>query len=120
MLLTMCLISPALLPIHHHCTSSHYSVKLINSKRTIIESILTTLHHRVRFAGATVRDKQRLQRIVRSAEEVIGRSLPSMQDLYVARARAGWASSQPTPLDLHMGLFQTYIPLGRETAYHQD
>uniref|UniRef100_A0AAV2L7E9 Alkylated DNA repair protein AlkB homologue 8 N-terminal domain-containing protein n=1 Tax=Knipowitschia caucasica TaxID=637954 RepID=A0AAV2L7E9_KNICA len=46
----------------------------------IIESILTS-SITVWFAGATVRDKQRLQRIVRSAEEVIGRSLPSLQDL---------------------------------------
>uniref|UniRef100_A0AAV2JT96 Uncharacterized protein n=1 Tax=Knipowitschia caucasica TaxID=637954 RepID=A0AAV2JT96_KNICA len=46
----------------------------------IMESILTS-SITVWFAGATVRDKQRLQRIVRSAEEVIGRSLPSLQDL---------------------------------------
>uniref|UniRef100_A0AAV2MEP4 Alkylated DNA repair protein AlkB homologue 8 N-terminal domain-containing protein n=1 Tax=Knipowitschia caucasica TaxID=637954 RepID=A0AAV2MEP4_KNICA len=56
---------------------------LVQFYTAIIESILTS-SITVWFAGATVRDKQRLQRIVRSAEEVIGRSLPSLQDLYVA------------------------------------
>uniref|UniRef100_A0AAV2IZW3 Uncharacterized protein n=1 Tax=Knipowitschia caucasica TaxID=637954 RepID=A0AAV2IZW3_KNICA len=60
---------------------------LVQFYTAIIESILTS-SITVWFAGATVRDKQRLQRIVRSAEEVIGRSLPSLQDLlHVAAAR---------------------------------
>uniref|UniRef100_A0AAV2LLY9 Alkylated DNA repair protein AlkB homologue 8 N-terminal domain-containing protein n=1 Tax=Knipowitschia caucasica TaxID=637954 RepID=A0AAV2LLY9_KNICA len=54
---------------------------LVQFYTAIIESILTS-SITVWFAGATVRDKQRLQRIVRSAEEVIGRSLPSLQDLH--------------------------------------
>uniref|UniRef100_A0AAV2LBE6 Alkylated DNA repair protein AlkB homologue 8 N-terminal domain-containing protein n=1 Tax=Knipowitschia caucasica TaxID=637954 RepID=A0AAV2LBE6_KNICA len=53
---------------------------LVQFYTAIIESILTS-SVTVWFAGATVRDKQRLQSIVRSAEEVIGRSLPSLQDL---------------------------------------
>uniref|UniRef100_A0AAV2MQA3 Alkylated DNA repair protein AlkB homologue 8 N-terminal domain-containing protein n=1 Tax=Knipowitschia caucasica TaxID=637954 RepID=A0AAV2MQA3_KNICA len=57
---------------------------LVQFYTAIIESILTS-SVTVWFAGATVRDKQRLQRIVRSAEEVIGRSLPSLQDLRVAK-----------------------------------
>ncbi|KAK7891988.1 hypothetical protein WMY93_023951 [Mugilogobius chulae] len=52
----------------------------------IIESILTS-SITVWYAGATVRDRHRLQRIVRSAEKVIGCSLPSLQDLYVSRTR---------------------------------
>uniref|UniRef100_A0AAV2L7G4 Reverse transcriptase domain-containing protein n=1 Tax=Knipowitschia caucasica TaxID=637954 RepID=A0AAV2L7G4_KNICA len=56
---------------------------LVQFYTAIIESILTS-SITVWFAGATVRDKQRLQRIVRSAEEVIGRSLPSLQDLQEA------------------------------------
>uniref|UniRef100_A0AAV2LXC8 Alkylated DNA repair protein AlkB homologue 8 N-terminal domain-containing protein n=1 Tax=Knipowitschia caucasica TaxID=637954 RepID=A0AAV2LXC8_KNICA len=56
---------------------------LVQFYTAIIESILTS-SITVWFAGATVRDKQRLQRIVRSAEEVIGRSLPSLQDLAAA------------------------------------
>ncbi|XP_061888510.1 uncharacterized protein LOC133639301 isoform X2 [Entelurus aequoreus] len=46
----------------------------------IIESILTS-SITVWFPGATVRDKHRLQRIVRAAEKVIGCKLPSLQDL---------------------------------------
>uniref|UniRef100_A0AAV2KDK0 Alkylated DNA repair protein AlkB homologue 8 N-terminal domain-containing protein n=1 Tax=Knipowitschia caucasica TaxID=637954 RepID=A0AAV2KDK0_KNICA len=53
---------------------------LVQFYTAVIESILTS-SITVWFAGATVRDKQRLQRIVRSAEEVIGRSLPSTTPL---------------------------------------
>uniref|UniRef100_A0AAV2MG93 Alkylated DNA repair protein AlkB homologue 8 N-terminal domain-containing protein n=1 Tax=Knipowitschia caucasica TaxID=637954 RepID=A0AAV2MG93_KNICA len=62
---------------------------LVQFYTPIIESILTssiTSSITVWFAGATVRDKQRLQCIVRCAEEVIGRSLPSLQDLVVLGA----------------------------------
>ncbi|CAL9706009.1 unnamed protein product [Knipowitschia caucasica] len=53
---------------------------LVQFYTPIIESILTS-SITVWFAGAAVRDKQRLQRIVRSAEKVIGPSLQSLQDL---------------------------------------
>ncbi|KAJ0033628.1 hypothetical protein NQD34_000735 [Periophthalmus magnuspinnatus] len=56
----------------------------------IIESILTS-SITVWFAGATARDRQRLQRIVRSAEKVIGCSLPSIQDL----SSPGLGASRP-------------------------
>ncbi|TWW79772.1 hypothetical protein D4764_10G0008020 [Takifugu flavidus] len=52
----------------------------------IIESILTS-SITVWFAGATVRDRLRLQRVVRAAEKVIGCRLPSIQDLYISRTR---------------------------------
>uniref|UniRef100_A0AAV2K2D8 Alkylated DNA repair protein AlkB homologue 8 N-terminal domain-containing protein n=1 Tax=Knipowitschia caucasica TaxID=637954 RepID=A0AAV2K2D8_KNICA len=82
---------------------------LVQFYTAIIESILTS-SVTVWFAGATVRDKQRLQRIVRSAEEVIGRSLPSLQDLHflllplpMPRRKA---QELPTnPLICSMGLF---------------
>uniref|UniRef100_A0A1A8CJ36 Reverse transcriptase domain-containing protein n=2 Tax=Nothobranchius kadleci TaxID=1051664 RepID=A0A1A8CJ36_NOTKA len=77
----------------------------------IIESILTS-SIAVWYAGATVRDKHRLQRIVRSAEKVIGCSLPSLQDLYVSRTRgrAGRIAADPS----HPGhrLFEP-LPSGR-------
>uniref|UniRef100_A0A1A8S1W9 Uncharacterized protein n=1 Tax=Nothobranchius rachovii TaxID=451742 RepID=A0A1A8S1W9_9TELE len=65
----------------------------------VIESILTSSI----TAGATIRDKMRLQRGVRSAEKVIGCQLPSIQDLCTSRTlrRAGWItadSSHPTTL----------------------
>uniref|UniRef100_A0AAV2LSD2 Alkylated DNA repair protein AlkB homologue 8 N-terminal domain-containing protein n=1 Tax=Knipowitschia caucasica TaxID=637954 RepID=A0AAV2LSD2_KNICA len=78
---------------------------LVQFYTAIIESILTS-SVTVWFAGATVRDKQRLQRIVRSAEEVIGRSLPSLQDLHFTNTnfislRLRWYQSTPIPTDTH-------------------
>ncbi|CAL9697709.1 unnamed protein product [Knipowitschia caucasica] len=84
---------------------------LVQFYTAIIESILTS-SITVWFAGATVRDKQRLQRIVRSAEEVIGRSLPSLQDLYVARARGRAGRITADPSHPAYGLFQP-LPSGR-------
>ncbi|CAL9695313.1 unnamed protein product [Knipowitschia caucasica] len=84
---------------------------LVQFYTAIIESILTS-SVTVWFAGATVRDKQRLQRIVRSAEEVIGRSLPSLQDLYVARARGRAGRITADPSHPAHGLFQP-LPSGR-------
>ncbi|TWW62553.1 putative RNA-directed DNA polymerase from transposon BS [Takifugu flavidus] len=63
----------------------------------IIESILTS-SITVWFAGATVRDRLRLQRVVRAAEKVIGCRLPSIQDLYISRTwrRAGRITADPS------------------------
>uniref|UniRef100_A0AAX7TII9 Biogenesis of lysosome-related organelles complex 1 subunit 1 n=1 Tax=Astatotilapia calliptera TaxID=8154 RepID=A0AAX7TII9_ASTCA len=63
----------------------------------IIESILTS-SITVWYTGATIRDKQRLQRVVRSAEKVIGCRLPSLQDLYTSRTlrRAARISADPS------------------------
>ncbi|KAF7647905.1 hypothetical protein LDENG_00164880, partial [Lucifuga dentata] len=52
---------------------------------SIIESILTS-SITVWYAAAT-KDKGRLQRIIRSAEKVIGCNLPSLQGLYTSRTR---------------------------------
>ncbi|KAI2646125.1 putative RNA-directed DNA polymerase from transposon BS [Labeo rohita] len=49
----------------------------------IIESILCT--PTVWFSSATKTDFRRLQRIVRSAERIIGTTLPTLQDLYSSR-----------------------------------
>ncbi|TWW62292.1 putative RNA-directed DNA polymerase from transposon BS [Takifugu flavidus] len=48
----------------------------------IIESILTS-SITVWYAGATARDRLRLQRVVRAAEKVIGCRFSSIQDLYI-------------------------------------
>uniref|UniRef100_A0A3B3I122 Reverse transcriptase domain-containing protein n=1 Tax=Oryzias latipes TaxID=8090 RepID=A0A3B3I122_ORYLA len=63
----------------------------------IIESILTS-SITVWYTSATTRDINRLQRIVRSAEKVIGCSLPSVQELYVSRTRgrAGRIAADPS------------------------
>uniref|UniRef100_A0A8C6MBW7 Reverse transcriptase domain-containing protein n=1 Tax=Nothobranchius furzeri TaxID=105023 RepID=A0A8C6MBW7_NOTFU len=77
----------------------------------IIESILTS-SIAVWYAGATVRDKHRLQRIVRSAEKVIGCSLPSLQDLYVSRTRGRAGRIEADPSHPGHRLFEP-LPSGR-------
>ncbi|KAK3569190.1 hypothetical protein QTP86_026472, partial [Hemibagrus guttatus] len=59
---------------------------LVNFYTAIIESILTS-SITVWFAAATARDEAKLQRVIHSAEKVIGCSLPSLQELYVSRSR---------------------------------
>ncbi|TWW53073.1 NACHT, LRR and PYD domains-containing protein 12 [Takifugu flavidus] len=77
----------------------------------IIESILTS-SITVWFAGATVRDRLRLQRVVRAAEKVMGCRLPSIQDLYISRTwrRAGRITADPSHPG--HGLFSP-LPSGR-------
>ncbi|KAK7912504.1 hypothetical protein WMY93_012715 [Mugilogobius chulae] len=77
----------------------------------IIESILTS-SITVWYAGATVRDRHRLQRTVRSAEKVIGCSLPSLQDLYVSRTRGRAGRIAADPSHPGHGLFEP-LPSGR-------
>ncbi|KAM4584780.1 uncharacterized protein PAE49_004228 [Odontesthes bonariensis] len=63
----------------------------------IIESILCS-SITVWYPGASARDRHRLQRAVRSAEKVIGCSLPSIHDLHVSRTmgRAGRITADPS------------------------
>ncbi|KAK3511626.1 hypothetical protein QTP70_013648 [Hemibagrus guttatus] len=53
---------------------------LVNFYTAIIESVLTS-SITVWFTAATARDKAKLQRVIHSAEKVIGCSLPSFQEL---------------------------------------
>ena len=66
----------------------------------------------IRYAAAIAKDKDRLQRVIRSAEKLIGCNLPSLQDLYTSRTlrRAGKIVADPS----HPGhkLFET-LPSGR-------
>ncbi|KAK9516992.1 hypothetical protein VZT92_024891 [Zoarces viviparus] len=57
---------------------------LVHFYRAIIESILCS-SITVWYAASTAKDKGRLQRIIRSAEKVIGCNLPSLQDLFASR-----------------------------------
>ncbi len=52
----------------------------------IIESILCT-SITIWFSSATKSDLRRLQRVVRTAEQIIGTTLPSLQELYLSRVR---------------------------------
>src|SRR4029434_4181622 len=66
---------------------------MVNFYTSIIESILT-----IWYAAATAKDKSRLQRVIRSAEKVIGCNLPSLQDLYASRTlrRVGKIVADPS------------------------
>uniref|UniRef100_A0AAV2KWQ0 Alkylated DNA repair protein AlkB homologue 8 N-terminal domain-containing protein n=1 Tax=Knipowitschia caucasica TaxID=637954 RepID=A0AAV2KWQ0_KNICA len=89
---------------------------LVQFYTAIIESILTS-SITVWFAGATVRDKQRLQRIVRSAEEVIGRSLPSLQDLSISSQSDSSEEARAHYLYRHwVGLGLTDVHLSNHTV----
>ena len=84
---------------------------MVHYYTSIIESILTS-SITIWYAAAPAKDKRRLQRIIRSAEKVIGCNLPSLQDLYASRTlrRAGKIVADPS----HPGhkLFQS-LPSGR-------
>ncbi len=63
----------------------------------IIESVLCT-SITVWFSSATKSDHRRLQRVVRTAERIIGTSLPTLQELYSSRVskRAGKITLDPS------------------------
>ncbi len=63
---------------------------LIQFPSAIIESVLCTLIT-VWFSSATKSDLRRLRRVIRTAERIIGTTLPSLQELYLSRVskRAG-------------------------------
>ncbi|TWW66905.1 hypothetical protein D4764_20G0009370 [Takifugu flavidus] len=77
----------------------------------IIESILTS-SITVWYAGATARDRLRLQHVVRAAEKVIGCRLPSIQDLYISRTRRHAGRITADPSHPGHGLFSP-LPSGR-------
>src|SRR4029434_4622111 len=69
---------------------------MVNFYTSIIESILTSSI--TIWYAATAKDKIRLQRVIRSAERVIGCNLSSLQDLYASRTlrRAGKIMADPS------------------------
>ncbi|TWW54643.1 hypothetical protein D4764_0023300 [Takifugu flavidus] len=84
---------------------------LVQFYTAIMESILTS-SITVWYAGATVRDRLRLQRVVRAAEKVIGCRLPSIQDLYISRTRRCAGRITADPSHPGHGLFSP-LPSGR-------
>ncbi|KAK3506348.1 hypothetical protein QTP70_020380, partial [Hemibagrus guttatus] len=84
---------------------------LVNFYTAIIESILTS-SITVWFAAATARDKAKLQRVIHSAEKVIGCSLPSLQELYVSRSRRRAAKIAADPSHPGNELFRSF-PFGK-------
>ncbi len=63
----------------------------------IIESVLCT-SITVWFSSATKSDLRRLRRVVRTAERIVGTTLPTLQDLYLSRVskRAGKITLDPS------------------------
>ncbi|KAI4894290.1 hypothetical protein NFI96_004725 [Prochilodus magdalenae] len=84
---------------------------MIQFYTAIIESILTA-SITIWFGSSTSQERTKLQRIIRTAERIIGCNLPSLQQIYTSRVRkrAGKITSDPS----HPGhlLFQT-LPSGR-------
>ncbi len=70
---------------------------LIHFYSAIIESVLCMLIT-VWFSSATKSDLRRLRTVVRTAERIIGTSLPSLQELYSSRVskRAGKITLDPS------------------------
>ncbi len=70
---------------------------LIQFYSAIIESILYT-SITVWFSSATKSDLRRLRRVVRTAERIIGTTLPTLQELYLSRVskRAGKITLDPS------------------------
>ncbi len=63
----------------------------------IIESVLCT-SITVWFSSATKSDLRRLRRVVRTAERIVGTTLPTLQELYLSRVskRAGKITLDPS------------------------
>ncbi|KAK3533173.1 hypothetical protein QTP70_012426 [Hemibagrus guttatus] len=84
---------------------------LVNFYTAIIEPILTS-SITVWFAAATARDKAKLQRVIHSAEKVIGCSVPSLQELYVSRSQRRAAKIAADPSHPGNELFRS-LPSGK-------
>ncbi|XP_058236253.1 cilia- and flagella-associated protein 58-like [Hemibagrus wyckioides] len=95
-----------------------HSKILVNFYTAIIESILTS-PITVWFAGATARDKAKLQCVIHSAEKVIGCSLPSLQELCISRTRRRAAKIAAKPLSSGKRTLSV-PPLWQEAPVHQD
>uniref|UniRef100_A0A673FHD0 Reverse transcriptase domain-containing protein n=1 Tax=Sinocyclocheilus rhinocerous TaxID=307959 RepID=A0A673FHD0_9TELE len=91
----------------------------------IIESIVCT-SITVWFSSATKSDLRRLQRVVRTAERIIGTTLPSLQELYSSRVgkRAGKITLDPShPAHSLFELLPSgrrYRALSTRTARHRN
>ncbi|KAJ8013723.1 hypothetical protein DPEC_G00032750 [Dallia pectoralis] len=82
-----------------------------NAYTAIIESILTS-SITVGYAAATVKVKDRLLPIIRSAERTIGCKLTSITDLFKTRSLRRAAKIEADPSHPGNGLFRT-LPSGR-------
>ncbi len=77
----------------------------------IIESVLCT-SITVWFSSATKSDLRRLQKVVRTAEWIIGTTLPTLQELYLSRVRKRAGKITLDPSHPAQSLFEL-LPSGR-------
>ncbi len=91
----------------------------------IIESVLCT-SITAWFSSATKSDLRRIQRVVRTAERIIGTTLPTLQELYLSRMskRAGKITLDPShPAHSLFELLPSgrrYRALSTRTARHRN
>ncbi len=78
---------------------------LIQFYSSIIESVLCT-SITVWFSSATKSDLRRLWRVVRTAERIIGTTLPTLQELYLSRVSKKVWQNHSGPLTLAHSLFE--------------
>ncbi len=84
---------------------------LIQFYSAIIESVLC-MSLTVWFSSATKSDLRRLRKLVRTAERIIGTTLPSLQELYLCRVRKRAAKITLDPSNPAHSLFEL-LPSGR-------
>ncbi len=91
----------------------------------IIESVLCT-SITVWFSSATNSDLRRLRRVVRTAERIIGTTLPTLQELYLSRVskRSGKITLDPShpahSLFVLLPSGRRYRALSTRTARHRN
>ncbi len=90
---------------------------LIKFYSAIIESVLCT-SRTVWFSSATKSELRRLWRVVRTAEWIIGTTLPTLQELYSSRVRKRLAKSLWTPHIQHTPSLNCYRFV--DTTEHQN
>ncbi|XP_059843348.1 uncharacterized protein LOC132403733 [Hypanus sabinus] len=84
---------------------------LITFYRSCIESILSSCIT-ASFGNGTISDRKTLQRIVRSAEKIIGVSLPTITDIYTAHCIRKENSNMKDPMQPSYNLF-SLLPSGK-------
>jgi len=84
---------------------------LITFYLAIVQSVICT-SITVWFGSVTTRDRDRLQRTIRTAERIIGAELPSIQDLYWSRFRKRVVKISADPSHPGNKLFEL-LPSGR-------
>ncbi len=102
-----------------------YLTHLIQFYSAITESVLCT-SITVWFSSATKSDLRRLQRVVRTAERIIGTTLPTLQELYLSRVSKRACKITLDPSHPAHSLFELlpsgrrYRALSTRTARHRN